>query len=148
MSEPFAEDLSKVFKNVTVSRKWALQVLGGVIAIAVPARVPRSAEAGKNSKPPLAVASAVLVDITPTSLTTFTYAFKGAVVHKESGKQFSLQTPSGSVTATATGDRARKEVLSLVRFRAVETLRSQLGLEVPEDRNTIRPRSPLPHPPP
>ena len=45
-------------------------------------------------------------------------------MHKESGQQFSLQTPSGGFTATATGDEARKEVLSLVRFRAVETLRN------------------------
>ena len=137
MGDEIIGNLTKAFRTVTVSRKRALQLIGGVIAVAVPSRLPQTAEAGKRSKPPLAVASAVLVDISPTPLTTVTYALKGAVVHKESGKQFSLQTPSGSVTATATGDRARKEVLSLVRFRAVETLRSQLGLEVPEDRIAV-----------
>jgi hypothetical protein len=137
MSEHFTGDLAKGFRNITVSRKRALQLIGGAIAVAAPARIAPSAEAGKHSKPPLAVASAVLVDILPTPLTTVTIVFKGAVVHKESGQQFSLQTPSGSVTATATGDGARKEVLSLVRFRAVETLRNQLGLEVPEDRIAV-----------
>ena len=137
MGDEIIANLTKAFRTVTVSRKRALQLIAGVIAVAAPSRVPPAAEAGKHSKPPLAVASAVLVDITPTSLTTFTFVFKGAVVHKESGKQFSLQTPSGSVTATATGDGARKEVLSLVRFRAVQTLRNQLGLEVPEDRIAV-----------
>ena len=106
MSEPFPGELSKVFKNVTVSRKRALQVLGGVIAVAVPARVPRSAEAGKNSKPPLAVASAVLVDVLTTPGGTFTCVLKGAVLHKESGKQARLD-PSASFSGTATGDQAR-----------------------------------------
>jgi|SRR5215217_1064044 len=134
MGDQFIGDLTNCFRNVSVSRERALQLIGGAIAVAAPARIAPSAEAGKHSKPPLAVASAVVVSITPGSTTSFTYEFKGAVVHKESGKQFSLRTPSGDITATATGDGARKEVLSLVRFRAVETLRSQLGLEVPEDR--------------
>ena len=137
MGDQFTGNLNNTFRTVTVSRKRALQLIGGAMAVVAPARVPQAAEAGKQRKPPLAVASAVLVDITPTTLTTFTYVFKGAVVHKESGKQFSLRTPSGSITATATGDGARKEVLSLVRFRAVETLRVELGLEVPEDRIAV-----------
>ena len=137
MDDQFSGNLTNAFKTVTVSRKRALQLIGGVLAVAVPSRVPQAAEAGKQRKPPLAVASAVLVDITPTSLTTVTVAFKGAVVHKESGKQFSLQTPSGSLFATKTGDAARKEVLSLVRTRAAETLRSQLGLQMPEDRIAV-----------
>jgi hypothetical protein len=136
MSEHFTGDLAKGFRNITVSRKRALQLIGGAIAVAAPARIAPSAEAGKHSKPPLAVASVVVVDIIPTTASTFAFAFKGAVVHKESGKQFSLNS-SGGFSATATTDQARKEMVSLVRFRVVEALRAPLGKDLPEDRIAV-----------
>src|SRR5215207_1780587 len=111
MGDQFIGDLTKGFRNVSVSRKRALQIIGGAIAVAAPARIAPSAEAGKHSKPPLAVASVVVVDIAPTTVTSFTFAFKGAVLHKESGKQFSLNS-SGGFPATATADQVRKEMVS------------------------------------
>ena len=67
MGDPVIGDLSKTFKTITVSRKRALQVIAGALAVAAPTRIPQAAEAGKHSKPPLAVASVVLVDIRPSS---------------------------------------------------------------------------------
>ena len=106
-----------------------------VIAAAFAALAP-GAEAGKHHKPPLAVASVVLVDITPSSPGVFNWAFQGAVVHTESGNQARLNS-SGDITPTATTDQARKEIVSLMRFRAVEALRNQRGLEVPQGRIAV-----------
>src|SRR4051812_1882968 len=108
MSQHFTGDLAKGFRNITVSRKRALQLIGGAIAVAAPARIAPSAEAGKHSKPPLAVASVVVVDIIPTTASTFAFAFKGAVVHKESGKQFSLNSSGGSARPQQPIRRGRK----------------------------------------
>ena len=116
-------------------RKRALQFIGGAMAVAVPSRVPPAAEAGKRRKPPLAVASVVLVDIRPSSGGSFVWLFQGAVVHKESGVQVSLNSSGGFA---ATHDRqARQELVSLVRFRAVEALRAPLGQDVPGDRIAV-----------
>jgi hypothetical protein len=136
MGDQFTGNLTNAFRTVTVSRKRALQLIGGMMAVAVPSRVPPAAEAGKHRKPPLAVASVVLVDIRPSSGGSFVWLFKGAVVHKEYGVQVSLNS-SGGFTATATNDEARKKIVSLVGFRAMEALRDQLGLDVPEDRIAV-----------
>ena len=72
MGDEIIGNLTNAFRTVTVSRKRALQLIGGALAVALPSRLPQAAEAGNHSKPPLAVASAVLVDITPTALTTVT----------------------------------------------------------------------------
>jgi hypothetical protein len=45
------------------------------MAVVVPARVPQAAEAGKHAKPPLAVASAVVLDIQPSTGGTLTVLF-------------------------------------------------------------------------
>jgi hypothetical protein len=133
MGDQSTGNLTNAFRSVTVSRKRALQLIGGAMAVAAPAPIAPAAEAGKRAKPPLAVASVVVVDIRPSSGDSFVWLFKGAVVHKESDVQVSLNS-SGGVSATATTDQARKEFVSLVRFRAVEALRVPLGKDVPEDR--------------
>ena len=55
MGEHFMGNLTNGFRNVTVSRKRALQLMGGAFAVAAPAAVspvPQPAEAGKQRKPP------------------------------------------------------------------------------------------------
>ena len=131
MGDQFIGDLTKGFRNVSVSRKRALQLIGGAIAVAVPARIAPSAEAGKHSKPPLAVASVVLVDIQPSTSGTFTWLIKGAVVHKESGDQARLDTSAG-IIAAATTDQTRKKLVSAVRSRAAAALKG-VGQIVPEE---------------
>ena len=107
MGDQFTGNLTNAFRTVTVSSKRALQLIGGAMAVAAPARIAPSAEAGKQRKPPLAVASAVLVDIQPSSSDSLTWVFKGAVVHKESGDQARLDTSAG-LALTTTAEEGRK----------------------------------------
>jgi hypothetical protein len=108
------------------------------VAVAVPSRVPPAAEAGKHRKPPLAVASVVLVDVQPPAGNgiTITWFFRGVVVHKESGDRVRLDTSVGLVQ-TLTTDQARKQLVSAAQTRAVEALQAQLGLTVPKDRIAV-----------
>jgi hypothetical protein len=48
MGEHFYDDLTNAFRTVTVSRKRVLQLLGAAVAVAVPARLPQSADARRR----------------------------------------------------------------------------------------------------
>jgi hypothetical protein len=50
MSEPFIDALARAVTRDRVSRKRALQIIGGVIAVAVPSLVPQSVAAGSRAK--------------------------------------------------------------------------------------------------
>ena len=135
MDDQFIGNLTKGFRNVTVSRKRALQLIGGAIAVAAPARVPHVAEAGTHAKP-LAVVAATVVDIAPSSGGTFLWSFQGAVVHTESGAQTRLQSSVG-IVATVTTDQARTKIVKVLPERAETALENGLGLTVPRDRIAV-----------
>src|SRR5215212_8722028 len=122
MGEPVFDNLINAVRNVTLSRKRALQVIGGAIAVAMPARIAPSAEAGKHSKPPLAVASVVLVNVEPSGRDVVAWFYKGAVDPAEGGFAALLDTSSTGFSATATTDQARKHLLVSVRAHAAEAL--------------------------
>ena len=103
------------------------------MAVAAPARIAPSAEAGKHSKPPLAVASVVLVDVQPSTGGTITWIFRGVVVHKESGDQLRLDS-STSASPTLTTDQARQKIVQVVRERAATALGTR---NVPRDRIAV-----------
>ena len=133
MGEPVFDNLINAVRNITLSRKRALQVIGGAIAVAMPARIAPSAEAGKHRQPPLAVASVVLVDVLPGSTNTITWVFQGVVVHKESGDQIRLDSSLG-VSPTLTTDQARQKIVEVVRERAAAALGTR---NVPRDRIAV-----------
>ena len=133
MGDQFTENLTNAFRTVTVSRKRALQLIGGAMAVAAPARIAPSAEAGKHRQPPLAVASVVLVDVLPGSTNTITWVFQGVVVHKESGDQIRLDSSLG-VSPTLTTDQARQKIVEVVRERAAAALATR---NVPRDRIAV-----------
>ena len=133
MGDEIIANLTNAFRTGTVSRKRALQLIGGVLAVAVPTRLPQAAEAGKHSKPPLAVASVVLVDVLPGSTNTITWVFQGVVVHKESGDQIRLDSSLG-VSPTLTTDQARQKIVEVVRERAAAALATR---NVPRDRIAV-----------
>jgi hypothetical protein len=135
MGDQFTGNLTNAFRTVTVSRKRALQLIGGAMAVAVPSRVPPAAEARKHRQPPLAVASVVLVDVQPPpgNDITITWFFKGVVVHKESGDRVRLDTSVG-LLQTLTTDQVRKELVQVVRERAAAALGSH---NVPRDRIAV-----------
>ncbi len=136
MGEHVIGTLANAIKTAPVSRKRALQLLGGAMAIVVPARVPQAAEARKHSKPPLAVASVVLVNVEPSGPNIVAWYYKGAVYPTDGGSGASLDTSTG-FSATATADQARKHLVAIVRLRAADALKEQLGLTVPADRIAV-----------
>jgi hypothetical protein len=136
MGDQDTRNLTNAFRTVTLSRKRALQLIGGVMAVAVPSRVPPAAEAGKHRKPPLAVASVVVVDVLPSNSTTLAWFFQGVVVHKESGDRVRLDE-TAALVQTLTTDQARKQLVSAAQTRAVEALQAQLGLTVSKDRIAV-----------
>ena len=137
MGEPVFGNLINAVRNVTLSRKRALQVIGGAIAVAIPARIAPSAEARKHSKPPLAVASVVLVNVEPSGRDVVAWFFKGAVYPTEGGFGALLDTSSTGFSATATTDQARKQLVASIRVQAADALKAQLELTVPADRIAV-----------
>jgi hypothetical protein len=133
MADQFTGNLTNAFRTVSLSRKRALQLIGGAMAVAVPARVPPAAEAGTQRKPPLAVASVVLVDVQPSSNGSITWVFQGVVVHKESGDQVRLNSSLG-VIPTLTTEQARQKIVQVVRERAATALGTR---NVPRDRIAV-----------
>ena len=139
MGEHISEDLGTSITTVTVSRKRALQLIGGALAVATPAvasQFPQAVEAGQQAKAPQAVVAATLLDIVPSSGGTFTWSFHGAVVHLDSGAQTRLQS-SGGLAATATKDEARQRLGEIVRERAQTALQNNLGLTVQRNRIAV-----------
>jgi hypothetical protein len=137
MGEHFFPDLSNAFRTVSVSRKQALQLLGGAIAVAVPSRVPPAADARTHPKPPLAFVAGALVDGglgvagTPG---TFVWAFRGAI-ETEFGSQLKLDT-TVELSAAATTDQVRKHAVAALRTKAADTLAAR-NITVPEDRIAV-----------
>ena len=85
MSDPFIGDLTKAFGNVTVSRKRALQFIAGAMAVAVPARIPQAAEAGKHRKPPLAFVGATVTGVTAPDAFGLNWLLSESLIHPDSG---------------------------------------------------------------
>jgi hypothetical protein len=117
-----------------VSRKRALQVLGGAIAVAVPSRVPQVAEAGKHRNPPQAVVAGALVGAGPSTAGSLTWTFQGTVV-LAIGSQIRMDTTI-ELKATATADQVRKDAVPALRAKAAATLHDR-GEDVPEDRIAV-----------
>jgi hypothetical protein len=119
-----------------VSRKRALQVIGFAMAVALPAGIAPSAEAGKHAKPPLAVASVVLVNVEPAGLDVVAWFFKGTVMPAEGGSAALLDSSVG-FSGTATTDQVRKQLMASIRVQAADALEAQLALTVPADRIAV-----------
>ena len=134
MGEQFIGDLTKAFKNVTVSRKRALQIIGGVIAVAVPSRVPPAAEARKRRKPPLAFVAAT-VTINDAFPTAFRWQISGAVAHPDSNFATTFGT-NHDVASNLTTDKVRAEIVARLKVLAEGLLKNQ-GQTVPKDRIAV-----------
>ena len=112
MGEQFFGDLTNPFRNVTVSRKRALQLIGGVIPVAAHSRIAQADEAGKRHKPPLAFMAATAT-INAARATEFTWEIGGAAAHPASNYATTFLTnhavASNLMTDKVRGDRSEAE---------------------------------------
>ena len=135
MGDQFIGDLTKGFRNVSVSRKRALQFIGAMIAIAVPARIAPSAQAGKNRKPPEAFVVATLSDPFAPDETAFGFTAQASVVHPAT-KTTAEFAPSIFADSKASADQMRKQLASGLKDTAVGVLASN-GVIVSGDRIAV-----------
>jgi hypothetical protein len=138
MGEQFIEDLTKDTRNVTVSRKRALQLLGGALAVAAPAaasQVPQAAEAGKQRKPPLAFVAVVVTGVFAPDEFGLNWFLSESLTHPDSGFTKN-STPSVGTPSNLTTDRARAKIVAFRRSIAATTLQNA-GHPVPEDRIAV-----------
>jgi len=135
MGEHFFGDLTNAFRNVTLSRKRALQLIGGVMAVAVPVRLPQAAEAGKNRKPPEAFVVATLSDPFAPDETAFGFTAQASVVHPAT-KTTAEFAPSIFADSKASADQMRKQLASGLKDTAVGVLASN-GVIVSGDRIAV-----------
>ena len=138
MGEHVMGDLSNGVKTITVSRKRALQLLGGALAVAAPSavsQVPQPAEAGKQRKPPDAFAVATLSDPSAADETTFRFEVQGAAVHPATKTTVEF---AGSIfpDATASADQMRKQIANGVKDVAGIELANS-GATVSRDRIAV-----------
>ena len=135
MGEQFLGNLTNALRTVSVSRKRALQLISGAVAVAVPAASHQVAEARKHRQPPLAFVAGALVDAGPGGSTgSFDWTFHG-VVMTEVGSQFKLDT-FVVLSATATTDQVRKQAVPQLRSKAATALQNA-NLPVTEDRIAV-----------
>jgi hypothetical protein len=134
MGDQLFGDLSNAFRNVTVSRKRALQIIGGAIAVAAPERVSRSAEARKRRKPPLAFVAAT-VTINAAFPTMFRWQVTGAVAHPGSNYATTFLF-NQDVASEATTDKVRADIVARLKIVAEGMLKNQ-GPIVPKDRIAV-----------
>ena len=134
MGDQFFGDLTNAFRNVTVSRKRALQIIGGVIVVAVPSRVPPAAEARKRRKPPLAFVAAT-VTINDAFPTAFRWQISGAVAHPDSNYATTFLT-NHDVASNLPADKVRANIVARLKILAEGTLKNQ-GQTVPQDRVAV-----------
>jgi hypothetical protein len=138
MGEHVIGDLSTGVKTIRVSRKRALQLMGGALAVAAPAaasQVPQAAEAGKQRKPPEAFAVATLSDPSANDETTFRFEVQGAAVHPASKTRVEF---AGSIfpDATASADQMRKQIANGVKAVAISEFGAS-GVTVSADRIAV-----------
>jgi len=133
MGEHFIGDLTNAFRNVRVSRKRALQVIGGAIAVAVPSQVPPAAEAGKHRKPLAFVAATMTINAAfPTA---FRWQISGAEAHPDSNFATTFGT-NHDVASNLTTDKVRADIVARLKILAEGVLKNQ-GLTVPADRIAV-----------
>src|SRR5215218_5938880 len=114
MDEQFMGNLTNAVKTVTVSRKRALQLIGGAMAVAAASRVPQAAEAGKHRQPPLAFVSvAVSVDGTSGG-TRFDYGVTGLAAHPTAGK-FGLIGETINLASNLPPDKGRAAIVAQLK---------------------------------
>ena len=138
MGEQFIEDVSIGVRSVTVSRKRALQLIGGALAIAAPSvasPVPQVAEARKQRKPPEAFAVVTLSDPNAPDENAFRFTFQLPVAHPAS------KTAAGATETIVAGvkspaDQMRKQPASALMDVTVNQLADK-GVTVPRDRISV-----------
>src|SRR5215213_3719204 len=135
MGNQFVGDLTNGFRNVTVSRKRALQLIGGAIAVAAPARIAPSAEAGKHSKPPLIFVSVTLSIDGTSDGTRFDYGVTGLAAHPTAGK-FGGISETINLASNLPPDKVRAAIVANLKSSAVLLL-GQPGEDVAEDRVSV-----------
>jgi len=138
MGEHVMGDLSKGIRTIRVSRKRALQLISGALAVAAPAaaaQVPQAAEAGKQRKPPEAFAVATLADPSAADESTFRFEFQLSVVHPAS-KTTGETAGSVFVDSNASADQMRKQLASGLKDLAALVL-GQNGVTVSRDRISV-----------
>jgi hypothetical protein len=138
MNADFIGDLTTTIRTVMVSRKRVLQVFGGVIAAAVPARLPQSAEAGKHRKPPLVFVSATVTDIAATTSNAFTYSIVASYGYPSysfdlKGKRIIDPTISSDVAAAT----LRGFIATEVKANVLSDMQDSYGVTVPLDRIAV-----------
>ena len=132
MGDHVMGNLTTALRTVTVSRKRALQLIGGALAVAVPARLPRSADAGTK---PLVFVTATVGGITASSPTNFTWQVTGAMAHPGSNFKLTFNLGIGQ-PSKLTGDKARAAMVALLKNYAAGTLEGN-GQIVPKDRIAV-----------
>ena len=134
MGDQIIDDLAKAFRNVTVSRKRALQTIGGAMAVAVSTRLPQSAEARKRRKPPLAFVVAT-VTVNAASPAEFTLQISGAVAHPTSNYATTFLMNRG-FASNLTTDKLRAEIVAALKTNAATLLKIE-GDTVAADRIAV-----------
>ena len=136
MSDLFFSDLTTAIRSVSISRKRALQLIGGAMAVAMPARLPQAAEAGKHHKPPLAFVGATVTDVTPISPLDFRWRLSVAATHPASNKTLDIPNLDIDVVSTWTGDKVRAKIVAELKQQAALGF-DLSGDTVPEDRIAV-----------
>jgi hypothetical protein len=135
MGEQFIGDLAKGLRNVTVSRKRALQLIGGALAVAAPTRIAPAAEAGTQRKPPLAFVAVVVTGVTAPDEFGLNWFLSESLTHPDSG--FTKNgTPSVGTPANLPSDKVRAKIVAARRSGAATTLKNA-GHPVPVDRIAV-----------
>jgi hypothetical protein len=137
MHADFLGDLTRTIRTVAVSRKQALQLIGGLMAVAVPARLPQAAEAGKHAKPPLAFVQATMMRVTPNDPFTFSWELNAAVTHPDFDTQLGMADVFIEVPSTLTGDKLRAKIVAELKHHAAFSLAFTFDQDVPEDRIVV-----------
>jgi len=128
-------NLTNAVKTVSVSRKRALQLIGGAMAAAVPARLPQATEAGKHRQPPLVFVSVTLSVNGTSDGTRFDYGVTGLAAHPTAGK-FGGISETINLAANLPPDKVRAAIVATLKSSAVLLL-GQQGEDVPENRVSV-----------
>src|SRR5829696_387191 len=117
MGDQFTGNLTSAFRNVTVSRKRALELIGGALAVAAPAavsQVPQSAEAGKHRKPPEAFVAVVVTGVTAPDAFGLNWLLSESLTHPDS--DFTKNTTASvGAPSNLTTDKVRAKIVAARR---------------------------------
>ena len=136
MSARFIGDLTNAVRNVTLSRKRALQVIGGVMAVAAPARLPQSAEAGKHHKPPLVFVAVAVTEIYPPSSFEFILHMSVGVAYPSIDFR-DFYTIQRTLSSNLTPDKLHAAIAAEVMDYVAGDLQGNSGITVPADRIAV-----------